>query len=73
MITFLTARAEFIDQYRHSLAARFDETEALRNMRYIFLMTALYHCLRPETVDEYRTKGTMHLLREKYDYLLGVA
>ena len=73
IMTFLNARAEFIAQYRESLATRFDATEALTNMRYIFLMTALYHCLRPETITEHRTKGTLHLLREKYDYLLGVA
>lgn len=73
MLTFLSARAEFIDAYRSALAGRFNEAEVLRNMRYVFLLTALYHCLRPETIEEYRKKGSMHLLREKYDYLLGVA
>jgi len=38
----------------------------------VFLLTALFHCLRPETVEEYRERERMGLLREKYDYLLGL-
>jgi hypothetical protein len=38
----------------------------------VFLLTALFHCLRPETVAEYKERDRMALLLEKYTYLLGL-
>jgi len=70
MKVFLAAQAEFIEAYRAALPERFDVEQALGNLRYVFLLTALFHCLRPETVDEYRERDRMALLHEKYVYLL---
>jgi len=70
MKMFLAAQAEFIDAYRGAISERFDVDQALGNLRYVFLLTALFHCLRPETVQEYRERGRMTMLKEKYEYLL---
>ncbi|WP_028694872.1 phosphotransferase family protein [Pseudomonas cremoricolorata] len=70
MKMFLTAQSEFIDAYRAALPPEFDSEQALHNLRYIFLLTALYHCLRPETLAEYRERERMPLLLQKYEYLL---
>ena len=72
MKVFLAAQAEFIETYRGALPERFDAGQALANLRYVFLLTALFHCLRPETVAEYRERERMPLLLEKYTYLLGL-
>ena len=72
MKVFLAAQQEFIEAYRAALPPRFDIDEALRNLNYMFLLAALYHCLRPETIEEYQAKQRMPVLREKYDYLLGL-
>ncbi|MDY4312254.1 phosphotransferase [Pseudomonas putida] len=72
MKVFLAAQAEFIEAYRAALPERFDAEQALENLRYMFLLTALFHCLRPETVAEYRERDRMALLQEKYTYLLGL-
>lgn len=72
MKVFLAAQAEFIEAYRAALPERFDVEQALRNLRYVFLLTALFHCLRPETVAEYKERDRMGLLLEKYHYLLGM-
>ncbi|MDN7142939.1 phosphotransferase [Pseudomonas sp. JQ170] len=72
MKVFLAAQQEFIEAYHAALPHRFDSDEALRNLNYMFLLTALYHCLRPETIEEYQTKQRMPVLREKYDYLLSL-
>jgi len=71
MGVFLAAQSEFVETYREALAERFDEGQALGNLRYVFLLTALFHCLRPETVEEYRERERMGMLREKYEYLLA--
>lgn len=72
MAVFLAAQQEFVEAYRGALAPGLDVQQALGNLRYVFLLTALFHCLRPETVKEYRERERMGLLREKYDYLLGL-
>lgn len=72
MKVFLAAQAEFIEAYRAALPARFDADQALGNLRYVFLLTALFHCLRPETVAEYKERDRMAVLQEKYRYLLGL-
>ncbi|OII57464.1 phosphotransferase [Pseudomonas putida] len=72
MKVFLAAQAEFIEAYRSALPARFDADQALGNLRYVFLLTALFHCLRPETVAEYKERDRMAVLQEKYRYLLGL-
>lgn len=72
MPVFLAARTQFLEAYRTALPAHFDGDEALRNLNYMFLLTALFHCLRPETIGEYQEKQRMPLLRQKYDYLLGL-
>ncbi|MGG6352773.1 phosphotransferase [Pseudomonas putida] len=72
MKVFLAAQAEFIETYRAALPERFDVEQALGNLRYVFLLTALFHCLRPETVAEYKERDRMGLLLEKYHYLLGM-
>lgn len=72
MKVFLAAQAEFIETYRAALPERFDVEQALENLRYVFLLTALFHCLRPETVAEYKERDRMGLLLEKYHYLLGM-
>ncbi len=72
MPLFLKAQQQFIDTYRQALPAHFDPDEALCNLHYTFLLNALFHCLRPETISEYQEKKRMPLLRQKYDYLLGL-
>jgi len=70
MNVFLAARKDFMEAYSAALTERFDGPEALRNLHYMFLLTALFHCLRPETIQEYRERDRMSLLQEKYAYLL---
>lgn len=70
MAAFLAAEAQFNKAYSEALAAHFEREEATRNQRYIFLLTALYHCLRPETIQEYKDQDRLTLLLEKYHYLL---
>jgi len=70
MKMFLTAQSEFIEAYRSALPEQFNLEQALGNLRYVFLLTALFHCLRPETVVEYQERDRMPLLRDKYEYLL---
>lgn len=72
MPQFLAAQKEFLDTYREALPEDFDADEALRNLHYMFLLNALFHCLRPETIAEYQDKERMPLLRQKYDYLLSL-
>ncbi|WP_339544661.1 phosphotransferase [Pseudomonas sp. RA_35y_Pfl2_P32] len=72
MPQFLAAQKEFLDTYREALPEDFDTDEALRNLHYMFLLNALFHCLRPETIAEYQAKERMPLLRQKYDYLLSL-
>ncbi|WHH52213.1 phosphotransferase [Pseudomonas sp. Ap32] len=72
MKVFLASQAEFIETYRAALPERFDVELALGNLHYVFLLTALFHCLRPETVAEYKERDRMALLLEKYTYLLGL-
>jgi thiamine kinase-like enzyme len=72
MKVFLAAQADFLEAYRTALPSRFDAHQALENLRYVFLLTALFHCLRAETVQEYRELGRMGMLQEKYLYLLGL-
>ena len=69
---FLKAQQQFIDTYRQALPAHFNPDDALRNLHYIFLLNALFHCLRSETISEYQDRKRMPLLRQKYDYLLGL-
>ncbi|HDS0941511.1 TPA: phosphotransferase [Pseudomonas putida] len=72
MNVFLAARKDFVEAYSAALTKRFDHQEALRNLHYVFLLTALFHCLRPETIKEYQESDKMGLLQEKYEYLLGL-
>jgi len=72
MPLFLKAQQQFIDTYRQALPPHIDPDEALSNLHYTFLLNALFHCLRPETISEYQEKKRMPLLRQKYDYLLGL-
>lgn len=72
MKLFLNAQQDFLNSYRAALPRVFDADEALRNLHYMFLLNALFHCLRPETIAEYQEKQRMPLLREKYDYLLSL-
>ena len=72
MPLFLKAQQQFIDTYRQALPAHFNPDDALCNLHYIFLLNALFHCLRSETISEYQEKKRMPLLRQKYDYLLGL-
>ncbi|MNO68329.1 Phosphotransferase enzyme family protein [compost metagenome] len=72
MKVFLASQGEFIETYRAALPERFDVEQALGNLHYVFLLTALFHCLRPETVAEYKERDRMALLLEKYTYLLGL-
>ncbi|MEG7363069.1 phosphotransferase [Pseudomonas citronellolis] len=71
MQRFEQAREAFLHSYGDALDSRFAVEDALRNLGYIFLLTALYHCLRPETLEEYQRNERLPLLREKHDYLLG--
>lgn len=72
MPMFLAARQQFLEAYREALPASFDTGEALRNLQYMFLINALFHCLRPETIAEYQETQRMPVLRQKYDYLLSL-
>ncbi|WP_083285030.1 phosphotransferase family protein [Pseudomonas sp. NBRC 111139] len=72
MALFLSAQKEFSEAYRSALPEKFNPDEAARNQHYVFLLTALYHCLRPETIQEYRERDRMPLLLEKYKYLLSL-
>ncbi len=72
MSLFLAAQQQFLDTYHAALPEDLDADEALRNLHYMFLLNALFHCLRPETIAEYQEKERMPLLRQKYDYLLSL-
>ncbi|WP_410951979.1 phosphotransferase family protein [Pseudomonas sp. S1(2024)] len=72
MALFLSAQKDFSEAYRSALPEKFNPDEAARNQHYVFLLTALYHCLRPETIQEYRERDRMPLLLEKYKYLLSL-
>lgn len=72
MPLFLKAQQQFINTYRQALPAHFNPNEALGNLHYMFMLNALFHCLRSETISEYQEKKRMPLLRQKYDYLLGL-
>lgn len=67
---FIKVRDEFLQAYVEALDERFDRQSATLNLNYVFLLNALWHCLRPETIAEYQKKEKMPSLREKYDYLL---
>lgn len=71
MLRFDKAREMFITSYGNSLSPGFKLEETLSNLDYIFLLTALYHCLRPETLQEYQENERLELLREKHEYLLS--
>jgi hypothetical protein len=71
MPRFYKAREMFMMSYTQSLSSSFKLEEALSNLDYIFLLTALYHCLRPETLQEYQDAERLELLREKHEYLLS--
>lgn len=73
MPRFSKAREEFLQTYLAALDPRFDPQAALRNLDYFFLQNSLWHCLQPKTIAEYRKKGKLTLLREKYDYLLALS
>jgi hypothetical protein len=70
MKRFLQVRADFLEAYEKALDPRFDVEMAMRNARYIFLLNSLWHCMRSETIAEFRENGRLPLLREKFDYLL---
>jgi hypothetical protein len=72
MPAFLAAQQEFVETYRDALPACINSDEALRNLHYMFLLNALFHSLRPETIAEYTEKQRLPVLRQKYDYLLGL-
>ncbi|MGE7990779.1 phosphotransferase [Pseudomonas sp. NPDC089554] len=72
MAMFLTAQTEFTESYREALPEHFNAGQALDNLRYVFLLTALFHCLRPETLEEYRAQERLALLRDKYEHLLSL-
>lgn len=72
MTIFLAAQKEFSEAYRCALPEKFSPDEAAQNQHYVFLLTALYHCLRSETIQEYRERDRMPLLLEKYQYLLSL-
>ena len=72
MPLFLAAQKQFLDAYCEALPTNFDREQALRNLHYMFLLNALFHCLRAETIAEYQEKQRMPLLRQKYDYLLSL-
>lgn len=70
MKRYLQVRDDFMAAYTQALDPRFEVTQVLHNLRYVFLLNALWHCMRPETIAEYRDNERMPLLREKLDYLL---
>jgi len=70
MGVFITARSQFTESYLAALSEGFSSDEALRNLHYTFIITALHHCLRPENIDEHRQKGSLSQLLDKYNYLL---
>ena len=70
--SFIKVRDEFLQTYIDALDERFDRQSAMLNLNYVFLLNALWHCLRPETIAEYQQKEKMPSLREKYDYLLAL-
>jgi thiamine kinase-like enzyme len=69
---FIKVRDEFLQAYAEALDERFDRQSVALNLNYVFLLNALWHCLRPETIAEYQKKEKMPSLREKYDYLLSL-
>lgn len=72
MMRFLQVQTEFLQAYEHALDPRFDVESAMRNVRYIFLLNSLWHCMRPETIAEFRQNQRMPLLREKLEYLISI-
>ncbi|MNF79126.1 Phosphotransferase enzyme family protein [compost metagenome] len=71
MERFKTARAEFLATYVEVLDPRFDRQQALRNLNYLFLQISLWHFLRPTTIADYKRRGKLELLHQKYEYLLA--
>lgn len=72
MEVFFRVRDEFIQAYLDALSPDLDRLVALRNMRYVFLLSSLWHCMRPETIAEHQESFRMGLLWEKLEYLLSL-
>jgi hypothetical protein len=50
--------------------SRFDKALVMNNVRYVFLLNALWNCMRKESIEEFREAGRMDLLHDKIKYLL---
>lgn len=72
MEQYIAARDDFLRAYEEALDPRFDKTSTMNNVRYVFLLFSLWHCMRPETIQEFRDAGKSELLREKMEYLLNL-
>jgi thiamine kinase-like enzyme len=72
MERFIAVRAEFLATYVEVLDHRFDRQQALRNLDYLFLQNSLWYLLRPTTIADYKRRGKLDLLQEKYEYLLAL-
>lgn len=72
MERFIAVRAEFLATYVEVLDHRFDRQQALRNLDYLFLQNSLWYLLRPTTIADYKQRGKLDLLHEKYEYLLAL-
>jgi len=70
MERYLQVRDVFLGAYERALSPCFDVERVMHNVSYVFLLNSLWHCMRPETIGEYRRNGRMPLLRQKFDYLL---
>jgi hypothetical protein len=64
-------RDSFLTSYEESLDPQFSISDALQNARYIFLLTALWQCMRPETIQEFEDGNRLPLLREKFEFLIS--
>lgn len=62
----------FLASYRQALDARFDIDQVMANVRYVFLLNSLWHCLRPKTIAEFQQRGKLPLLAAKLRYLLAL-
>lgn len=63
-------RDTFLAAYEQALPPEFDRDMALQNASYIFLLNALWQCLRPKTIQEFEESNRLPLLKEKLEFLI---
>lgn len=70
MSRYESIRDSFLETYKYEVSDRFDRDQVYSNMRYFFLLTTLWHCMRPESIEEFRQSKRLPLLKEKLEFLV---